>query len=185
MVLIGSFQSSSLWFQHIFWWILDKTKSTSTIHPGFQNPGCHLHFPKKTRFNPPENSSLSAHIHRNIPLGGAISAAVSCFDLDAMLSRSYMRFVLWWTELKEPTRSGCLYNIIESKPFRRKKISEDMVWWGWWESFPTKGISDFSDFSDVGWSRMEHMVFDGDCLMMGKSRVSTRGINDLRYEEHK
>ncbi|CAL1167374.1 unnamed protein product [Cladocopium goreaui] len=55
---------------------------------------------------------------QNIPLGGAISAAVSCFDLDAMLSRSYMRFVLWWTELKEPTRSGCLYNIIESKPFR-------------------------------------------------------------------
>ena len=29
------------------------------------------------------------------------------------------------------------------------------------------------------------MVFDGDCLMMGKYRVSTRGINDLRYEQHK
>lgn len=48
----------------------------------------------------------------------ALSSMVSCCDLDALLSRSYMRFVLWWTGLKEPTRSGCLYNIIESKPFR-------------------------------------------------------------------
>ena len=42
----------------------------------------------------------------------------TCCDLDALLSKVYMGFIVWWSHLKEPLRSGCLYDIVESKPFR-------------------------------------------------------------------
>eukprot|EP00438_Fugacium_kawagutii_P020586 Skav222341 [mRNA] locus=scaffold3497:25622:33670:- [translate_table: standard] len=61
-------------------------------------------------------------------VGRGISGVLySCGDVDSIISNIYMRFILWWGSLKEPTRSGCLYDIVESKPFRPLQLNQGLA----------------------------------------------------------